>query len=338
MPKAKTQVRQHYVPKFLLNHFACNPTKKRGKKVFVYDKWEDKIFVSNVSNVTCEGHFYDFEIKGYDFTMEPGISGVESKAAVAVNKLIKEQDINQLTIEEQIRLAQLAILQMVRVPKTIEMMTDFSTSVFDWIEKETGSREYNGEPEPTENETRMNFCKFLGNPNYELVEHLLKKVWTLMTPPQGQSFYTSDNPIVMQNTLSPKGPFRGNCGIGVEGIEIYFPLSKKLILAMICPSYFEKAEESLDTLDTLAMMSPGIEYSLDYIRQYSTMEDLLEFGADGTPEPIPSSVVENVNSMQVVNSTRYIISAQNDFSLAKEMIEESPELKTGSKPTIYPQR
>ncbi|MEX2310915.1 MAG: DUF4238 domain-containing protein, partial [Rhodospirillales bacterium] len=49
---------QHYVPKFYLRGFLREPSKKQ--QICVFDKHEEKSFVSNISNIAGETSFYEF--------------------------------------------------------------------------------------------------------------------------------------------------------------------------------------------------------------------------------------------------------------------------------------
>ena len=80
---------QHYVPQFLLKNFTI------GKKlqVWVFDKQTGKIFKSHVKNVASENGFYNFTIKGNEYTIEPSLSDVETHASKIVKGIIRNKRI-----------------------------------------------------------------------------------------------------------------------------------------------------------------------------------------------------------------------------------------------------
>lgn len=51
MPKVK---KQHYVPQFYLRNFSND-----NKQIFVFDKFDKKIFSANIKNVGCQRYFYN---------------------------------------------------------------------------------------------------------------------------------------------------------------------------------------------------------------------------------------------------------------------------------------
>ena len=66
---------QHYVPQFLLRNFG------NGKKnqLYVFDKQKARSFASNTRNIACESRFYDFQVDGEEFSIEPALSKIEGQ-------------------------------------------------------------------------------------------------------------------------------------------------------------------------------------------------------------------------------------------------------------------
>ena len=98
-----------------------------------------------------------------------------------------------------------------------------------------------------------------------------------------KKFHISDNPIVKQN-IANNLLHRGNLGINSEGVEIYFPICPSLVLCLFCEKTYSSVSEKLIELN--------------------------------------DANIENVNSLQVIYSNRFIFSSQNDFELAIDMISK----------------
>jgi hypothetical protein len=49
----------------------------------------------------------------------------------------------------------------------------------------------------------------------------------------------------------------------------------------------------------------------------------------GTPTPYDANIVMRVNSLQMAHAARWVVSSKNDFSLAKQMIEDDPGFRSG---------
>src|SRR4030042_5578410 len=77
----------------------------------------------------------------------------------------------------------------------------------------------------------------------ELAPYFYDKIWLLLKAPPKSTFYISDNPISLYNSV--KRPGRGNLGLKVKGIEVHLPLSKNLCLSMVCPSLIEKIDQGV---------------------------------------------------------------------------------------------
>lgn len=56
--------------------------------------------------------------------------------------------------------------------------------------------------------------------------------------------------------------------------------------------------------------------------------------SSGRPLQYSAANVENLNSLQIVWSERYIFSSSNDFDLARAMIKDHPHLKYGPRTTV----
>jgi len=129
----------------------------------------------------------------------------------------------------------------------------------------------------------------------------------------------------MHNMVVQEG--RGNLGIAVEGIELYFPLSPNLALAIWCPSHRQVLMDGIQRFDRLAKTSSSS------VRNFANAKDgALEIvSAIQTGEPLRSKPenVEFFNSLQISTAERFVFSSNNDFSLVKEMIRTNQELRHG---------
>jgi hypothetical protein len=116
---------------------------------------------------------------------------------------------------------------------------------------------------------------------------LMNKVWMLSE--SNNSFLISDNPVTLQNTTDIS-EIRGTLGLESFGIEIYLPLSPSLTLCLFCEKLFENSG-----------------YNKKYIPNL-------------TCEP---ENVENINSLQIAYSERFIFSHKNEFELVKKQLKNA---------------
>ena len=63
----------------------------------------------------------------------------------------------------------------------------------------------------------------------------------------------------MQNLVEPKGPFRGNLGLAVPGIEIYLPISSTMMLGFFCCSHEAAIRNSVDRMRARFLLPTPIQ-------------------------------------------------------------------------------
>lgn len=108
-------------------------------------------------------------------------------------------------------------------------------------------------------------------------EILMNKVWMLSE--SNNEFLISDNPATLQNSTN-KSKTRGTLGLDSYGIEIYLPISPSLTICLFCEKIFSNK---------------------GYHKKYlSNMK-------------CKSENVENLNSLQIGYSERFIFSHKNEF-------------------------
>ena len=118
-------------------------------------------------------------------------------------------------------------------------------------------------------------------------EILMNKVWMLSE--SNNSFLISDNPVTLQNTTDIS-EIRGTLGLDSFGIEIYLPLSPSLTLCLFCEKLFENNGYNKKNIPNLIC----------------------------EPEN-----VENINSLQIAYSERFIFSHKNEFELVKKQLKNN---------------
>jgi Protein of unknown function (DUF4238) len=166
----------------------------------------------------------------------------------------------------------------------------------------------------TEEQLRVENIRMLPALARDLAPHFLTKTWMLYGATNKSSFYISDNPIALQNTMN-QNPVMGTLGLGVPGIEIYFPLSATLCLGFLCPTI-----EQLIRGNHARARQMGAPISFDHWITALDGDQPLRLDADN---------VTNLNSLQVIYAERYVFSANNDFKLLHEMLDSDERLKGG---------
>jgi hypothetical protein len=314
---------QHYVPQFLLRNFGV------GKKdqIWVYDKTSSRSFLTHAKNIASESRFYDFELDGQPITLEPYLSKVESAAKPVLNGILRNDSLANLRADEREILAHFFSIQLTRTRAFREQWDDFPKILRAAFE-ERGDQIADGSQAAellrdfSENDSKVHTGKFMLEAPETFAQHFLSKDWVLASTTWKHPFLTSDNPLVLQNSVDR--PHRGNLGLTVPGIEIYLPLSPLRALAMWCPSLTKMVRDAVASQFSPVVGQGG--------RQENDCEGALALAEafnSGGPVSYSKENVENFNSLQISRSERYIFSSVDDFHLAKEMLSSYPDLKRG---------
>lgn len=317
---------QHYVPQFILKNFTV------GKKpqIWVFDKKTGKKFKTNIKNVASETKFYDFSLKDLDLTIEPALADVEEEASKLINRIVKEEEISHLNDNDKIFISHFLALQFTRTKQHRLRFQDLIEKMSEEICKRGWTPEnIQGYKELTENDLKIHGIKSIFD-SHELAPHFFAKSWLLFQTTKKHPLYISDNPITLQN-MNDYG-FYGNIGLAVKGIEIYFPISKTLTLALFCPSIEESLRETYKKFQFLSKVNPLL-ISQNLKEPHYLEETMAGFLHNKTVHFDPDNVI-NHNSLQVKYASRFVFSSTDDFSLVEEMISKHPSLKEGPKVKI----
>ena len=300
--KNRTQ-NQHYVPQFILRRFHSD-----DGRLHVYDKWTRRSFVSSTRNVASEKRFYDITIDNKVVTLEPTMCEIEDAALGAINAVIDNASLAQLSAETKNAIAHFFAMQIMRTRSARDVLSQMQEG-FRKILPQKNLRESQLPPGFFMDEQQLKLSSLFNlRIANELVPHLLNKLWLLNQIPPDCSFFISDNPLARRNN-DPPSPHMGNNGLACPGIQVYMPLSPSLTLCFICETLIAPFREHKKL-----RMPPG--------------ESLPLLDAIDSREPLviePENVVY-LNSLQVANATRFLFSSTGDFSLADEMLDANPEL------------
>lgn len=154
---------------------------------------------------------------------------------------------------------------------------------------------------------------------------LVAKDWVLLQNDRSNRYLIGDHPLTMHNMIQRPG--RGNLGIAVEGIEIYFPLSPDLALALWCPSHRNRILNGIRRLASNAEARPWLAER--FAGAWANALEITEAITKGMPLKSQPENVEFFNSLQILHAERFVFSADDDFSLAQDMIRVNPELRHG---------
>jgi len=307
---------QHYVPQFLLRHFAAG----KRKHIYIYDKLHERSFKTPVRNAGAEKAFYDCEHNGERISIEPKLEVLETLAAPIIKRIIENESLGSLNNKDKSIISLFCAIQMLRVKATRESMGELNNTLKEFIERAGGKiDEVEGFKFMDKDEIKKS-CIGSVLAAGELAPYFYDKIWLLLKTSSKSPLYIADNPISLFNSV--RRPGRGNLGLKVKGIEIQLPLSKNLCLSMVCPSLIEQIEQGVKNAQllerALGLRNTGL---------LSDAQNILNAVLPGSARRIKPENVEHLNSLQVRSASRFIYSSTSDFSLVQDMIKKEPSLK-----------
>ncbi len=314
---------QHYVPKVLLRNFAEPGKKPSDEKIWVFDKSNSSIFRTNLRNIAAECRFYDIDGDDHPIVIENVLSELEAHAARSLRKIIEERSLRNLSPGERTWLSIFCAVQFVRVPNTREKQRFLDDSIKRKIVESGGNvNSVGGCKSMTTKDLKESAIALILRAANDFAPHFANKVCLLLESHMGDPFFLSDNPIVLHN----ENDFRpyGNLGLAVPGIEIYFPITPVLTL-----TFWETSvpERLLASLAAFRARFEGIESETNLKTRLSGAEELISAAQTGGRAHCATEVVMFLNSRQVINASRFVLSATKDFSLATRMLREKPHLR-----------
>lgn len=343
-PKKRSKVRnQHHVPRMLQRPFATDGAGK-AKQVHVFDKHTGKTFKAPIENVFAARDFNTYEGEATTLCLEDGMAEVENLAAPVLRKIIAERSLAGLSGDERTTLCLFAALQKVRGVALRAQMGDMSRALREMIRAQGADPERLGElrgGDSAEDLKRM-ALEIIRENLAEFAQSFMGKVTVLIAAAPGETFLLGDTPVTWTNKTNT-GPY-GNLGLEVRGIEIYLPLAPDLTLGFLCPSLLEEMQRSMEKVKANAkayageaLLGLGVrrERAAEAKRQAEAFiarhePELAAIGA-GTPMPSTHGNMDFLNSLQVGQSERYLVSTDGDFALPRRMIRDNEKYRRGAR-------
>jgi hypothetical protein len=319
MSKGELPKIQHYVPRLILKNFCIED----NDHLFVFDKPNGEVFQTNIKNIAAEKGFYDLELDGLTATVEFSLSELEGNVSPIIRRIIDEESLVNISMAERKLLSYFFAAQLVRVKQVRNTYKQVNSVVTDLVEKLGFDPKDNPDLNKDEDDFKASSILGLENMVNELAPYFLNKDWILFKAPDNFLYYISDNPVTLHNNID-YGPI-GNLGLAVKGIQIYFPISKSYSLGFICKSYKEIVDNNIEKLGLLKKFEKDIKPNT-YQEHLETLnyKNCIETGIAFQSK---SENVIHKNFLQVINSTRFLFSANDDFDLAKKIINDHPEIK-----------
>ncbi|CAM3027784.1 DUF4238 domain-containing protein [Deinococcus radiodurans] len=223
-------IRHHWVPQYYLREF-CDS----DGKLFVLDKTRKKTFKTSPEGIAVERNFHTVDIKGVKhddpYYLEKQISdNFEAIHSRFIRDLTLNLDAKHrfMNHNHKSMLAEIVGLQLLRTPRIREQ-------TFDLAAREVG--------QPGTTLSQDDFAKIthlimldnnISSSLPKIKGHLSNFTFQFLEVPSDSPYITSDVPVITGITDCGTGKMSLTMsqGIGKDGAELYFPLTKKYLLVM----------------------------------------------------------------------------------------------------------
>lgn len=306
---------QHYVPKFLLRNFVDT-----DGRVYCLNKKTDKITKPPPKFAAAHNNFNDFLIGEKVRSFEDRLQKIESKAASAFRKIIKQTSLTSLLPNERHHISDFIAVQAFRTEA-------FRQGLGSEVDK-----------------TQIgHIFEQLWNSSFLTSAEIERRRWTLLKIDHDDLFYLGDNPVVLQNPENKKLP--ESLGFDIIGTEVFLPLTPKLALYMPCRSTSNKIIDIVQgglrlQQGMIRAMRDGrpLREMMEELRTVNlvlgTSKNFYDAILTGTPFVATPENVENLNYLQCSWAHESIYSATKNFKFAQHVLINSPQYRESPKTHI----
>lgn len=276
------KISQHYVPRLHLRRFSTKPD---GDSVYCFDKQNKRSFETSVGNTATENFFYDPKTK-LEPEMEEFLEDLEGRVTNPYDKMVENESLSVLSEDNKEAVAEFLGVQMIRTRGERSSIQGIIEGIEEQVGRENMTEELKEEIDETKKEDTLREMQndLIKEAGGQFGDMLMKLDWHLFLNDSDLPYYTSDFPVVRHNELD-FGPY-GELGLMNRGVQVYFPLTPWVMLAIIETSAYPDMPEVWE----------------------KDNRDNVVFQRD----------------LQVTRSNRFVYSCKDDFDQAEERIEDSP--------------
>lgn len=326
------------MPQCLLSFFST-PGRGDEEQVRAFDKHDRREFRVGTGGILAQRYFNTLELDDMVIDAEAALGRIENAAAPLLRRIVADQSIEWLTPEDRTNTALFLAAQFIRGPDTrarLGQILDGVQARVAWLRD--GEAEA---PQQNDQAAKIQAIQLFFEATPRIAAMLGNKAWFLFTPQEGE-FFLGDSPIAMHNDRD-FGPY-GNIGLIVPGIQIYFPISPTILLAMWCPDLIEQISAKQDEiggmenrLRGLALLGVGdagvqarsmMAHLADLKRPGRQVLDAVERGGSVSASP---EELTFINHLQVRSAERYLIAKNQPFDLAGQMIDDNQRYAMGQR-------
>lgn len=286
MDKEEPPRKHHYVPISYLNNFTYLENGKNH--IWCFNKKGQGIYSTTPKKVCVEKNFHGYGKSAKDF--EKFLCDIESNSALTIREVIRKDSILNISKKSRMNMSIFFASLYLRVKEKTEIREQLFKMLKKVIDENNPTQELQSkwnvfEKNYDKKEIHRNSLRKI--PKYALI--INKMHWLLLKNRTKLPFWTSDNPITVDNIINQNN--YGRFGLCSYGVEFYLPLSSTLCMAFLEP----KSHSGLSLLE-------GAELH-------------------------ENNCVEYLNGLQVRDAIQTVFSKDSNFKLAEQIIQDFPEIR-----------
>lgn len=319
---SKPTKRQHYIPRFYLKRFSRDST-----SIYVYDKFKNVEFESNIVDVGQENYFYQMPVLDQEHLEELKKENLDEKtmlenvlsiyddacakylnntiSSINVSKLLSRNGSYQFMLSDDLKFG-IGLFAAITDLRTKETREKFAQLNHLLTESSIGFIAETKFPEVNIDQFKIQTREDIGSVFQAKLlldqNHLngianvstFHRIWMIAINNTSTPLIVSDHPILKRSHL-PDSVYGGG-GWASLGLEVGIPLSPKLMIVLFCPTIYEKA------------YNYGLEWTLNNTVLELTEENVMYY-----------------NSLQCSNSYRFLYQSEPQWDLARKFLLEFPE-------------
>lgn len=221
---------QHYVPQCLLKFFSWEDKKK---KTNIFDITRDSFRYSQaIENICSQNYFYDTDNMVENILSEK----IETPAAPLISSIVHHDTSVLDSPENWMRLLIFVATLLSRTPKTMDKMDSIIQTNIQSISREllrlNGMDSRNADGVRLKINDEAPLISLLTLQGYYASILLTDLKFNLAINKTDRDFFISDHPVFMYNWLYRDLNHPGVTSFGARGLQLFLPLSPKLILCL----------------------------------------------------------------------------------------------------------
>ncbi len=292
---AKESRNHHFVPRSILKNFSILD---KGKQVFVFDKLLNNGYTSSISDAGSENNFNTVSTTTQKLNFENIFDEPDANIAPIIKLIVDTNSLSNLAPTQLNELLDYVLVQYLRV-KLRRSTSSYIQGRLHEVVKDLHPKAVLEEPIRSEEEIKFEALKIIEQrPNHQVF--FSDKTLLLFKAHENSLLITSDNPIVKHNAFP-----HGGGGFNDKGIKIYFPISITLAIGIWCNSIFELWKQQKP-------------YNLKPIEKFQNSKRAI---------PFSKKDVEFINSLQIMQSSRFIYSAEDQSNAIRQLLSKKPKYK-----------